>query len=241
MLAGLTAEERARLSLEGYSVDNLRYLNRGDTRCNQAEDARRFANWKACLGNHKFSFSFFQLIMSPITFWLNGIKKKRKFLGYYFCGLFVSTRALIQIIVIIIITIIITGVLGIPFLDVVRVLAAVLLLGNLQFHETNGGGGQCETHEAELKAVAGLLGVTPASLLRGLTMRTHNVRGQLVKSICDANMVREHSFSCYFLLFSIVNYMEVICMHTQIVGRSQRRAGQSPLLSDGGHHCAASQ
>ena len=81
------------------------------------------------------------------------------------------------------------GVLGIPFLDVVRVLAAVLLLGNLQFHETNGGSGQCETHEAELKAVAGLLGVTPASLLRGLTMRTHNVRGQLVKSICDANMV----------------------------------------------------
>lgn len=75
----------------------------------------------------------------------------------------------------------------------VRVLAAVLLLGNLQFHETgNGAGGQpCETttHEAELKAVAGLLGVTPASLLRGLTVRTHNVRGQLVKSVCDANMV----------------------------------------------------
>ena len=131
MLAGLTTEERARLCLEGYSVDNLRYLNRGDTRCNQAEDARRFAAWKACL-----------------------------------------------------------GVLGIPFLDVVRVLAAVLLLGNLEFHETGGPGGQCETHEAELKAVSGLLGVTPASLLRGLTMRTHNVRGQLVKSICDANMVQ---------------------------------------------------
>jgi hypothetical protein len=64
MLAGLTAEERARLSLEGYSVDNLRYLNRGDTRCNQAEDARRFANWKACLGTNKrerkfIPFSFF--------------------------------------------------------------------------------------------------------------------------------------------------------------------------------------
>lgn len=93
-----------------------------------------------------------------------------------------------------------TGVLGIPFLDVVRVLAAVLLLGNLQFHETNGGGGQCETHEAELKAVAGLLGVTPASLLRGLTMRTHNVRGQLVKSICDANMVKRTFL--YLLFFS---------------------------------------
>ena len=79
-----------------------------------------------------------------------------------------------------------TGVLGIPFLDVVRVLAAVLLLGNLQFHESNG---SCDTHEAELKAVSGLLGVTPSSLLRGLTMRTHNVRGQLVKSMCDVNMV----------------------------------------------------
>ena len=112
-----------------------------------------------------------------------------------------STRPLI-LISIIIIAIIVTGVLGIPFLDVVRVLAAVLLLGNLQFHETSGGGGQCETHEAELKAVAGLLGVTPASLLRGLTMRTHNVRGQLVKSICDANMVRERlSIPSYFLLF----------------------------------------
>lgn len=89
-----------------------------------------------------------------------------------------------------------TGVLGIPFLDVVRVLAAVLLLGNLQFHETSGG--PCETHEPELKAVAGLLGVTPASLLRGLTMRTHNVRGQLVKSMCDANMVPYNAFgSCW--------------------------------------------
>ena len=61
MLAGLTAEERARLCLEGYSVDNLRYLNRGDTRCNHAQDARRFANWKACLGNsfiHSFIHSF---------------------------------------------------------------------------------------------------------------------------------------------------------------------------------------
>lgn len=61
MLAGLTPEERARLSLEGYSVDNLRYLNRGDTRCNQAEDARRFANWKACLGKAPFSISTISL------------------------------------------------------------------------------------------------------------------------------------------------------------------------------------
>lgn len=42
--------------------------------------------------------------------------------------------------------------------------------------------------EAELNAIAGLLGVPAAALFRGLTTRTHNARGQLVKSVCDANM-----------------------------------------------------
>ncbi|XP_018563554.1 unconventional myosin-IXa isoform X2 [Anoplophora glabripennis] len=79
------------------------------------------------------------------------------------------------------------GVLGIPFLDVVRVLAAVLLLGNVQFMD--GKGLEVDVKgEAELNAVAGLLGVSGAALFRGLTSRTHNARGQLVKSVCDANM-----------------------------------------------------
>lgn len=42
--------------------------------------------------------------------------------------------------------------------------------------------------ETELNAVASLLGVPPAALFRGLTTRTHNARGQLIKSVCDANM-----------------------------------------------------
>lgn len=74
MLAGLNRDERARLNLEGYSPANLRYLQNGDIRQDEQEDAARFQAWKACL-----------------------------------------------------------GILGIPFLDVVRVLAAVLLLGNVQF------------------------------------------------------------------------------------------------------------
>ncbi|XP_075149902.1 unconventional myosin-IXb-like dachs isoform X2 [Haematobia irritans] len=79
------------------------------------------------------------------------------------------------------------GILGIPFLDVVRVLAAVLLLGNVQFID----GQSLEVDvkgETELNAVASLLGVPPAALFRGLTVRTHNARGQLIKSVCDANM-----------------------------------------------------
>ena len=80
------------------------------------------------------------------------------------------------------------GVLGIPFLDVVRVLAAVLLLGNVQF--VDGQGLEVDVHgEVELKAVASLLGIPSPALFRGLTSRTHNARGQLVKSVCDANMV----------------------------------------------------
>ncbi|KAL5281767.1 Myo20 family protein [Megaselia abdita] len=79
------------------------------------------------------------------------------------------------------------GILGIPFLDVVRVLAAVLLLGNIQF--IDGQGLEVEVKgETELNSVANLLGVQAQFLFRGLTTRTHNARGQLVKSICDANM-----------------------------------------------------
>ncbi|XP_043787243.1 unconventional myosin-IXb isoform X2 [Apis laboriosa] len=128
MLAGLSHEERVKLNLEGYNLKNLRYLQHGDTRQDEAEDAIRFQAWKACL-----------------------------------------------------------GVLGIPFLDVVRVLAAVLILGNVGFTDRPG----VEVGvigENELASVAALLGVPPPALLRGLTSRTHNARGQLVKSVCDANM-----------------------------------------------------
>lgn len=89
-------------------------------------------------------------------------------------------------------------------MDVVRVLAAVLLLGNVQFVDN---GKTTKSHqgmdsvksaliaeasivgENELHAVATLLGVPAPSLLRGITSRTHNTRGQLVRSFSDANMV----------------------------------------------------
>ncbi|KAF0301174.1 Myosin-VIIa [Amphibalanus amphitrite] len=79
------------------------------------------------------------------------------------------------------------GVLGIPFLDVVRVLAAVLLLGNVTF--ADGAGIEVEVQgQEQLQAVASLLGFSAAALRSGLTTRTHNVRGQLVKSLGDANV-----------------------------------------------------
>ncbi|RWS31912.1 unconventional myosin-IXb-like protein [Leptotrombidium deliense] len=85
------------------------------------------------------------------------------------------------------------SVLGIPFVDVVRVLTAVLLLGNIQFNETLNGNSitaenaiTCDAKtNNEIKAVAALLGVSSACIYCGLTTRTHNVRGQLIKSVCD--------------------------------------------------------
>ncbi|ENN79092.1 hypothetical protein YQE_04455, partial [Dendroctonus ponderosae] len=128
MLAGLAAEERTKLNLDGHKPSTLKYLQQGDVRQDVAEDATRFQAWKTCL-----------------------------------------------------------GVLGIPFLDVVRVLAAVLLLGNVQF--SDGKGIEVDVRgETELNAGAALLGVSGAALFRGLTSRTHNSRGQLIESVCDANM-----------------------------------------------------
>ncbi|XP_050538527.1 unconventional myosin-IXb isoform X2 [Daktulosphaira vitifoliae] len=83
------------------------------------------------------------------------------------------------------------GLLGIPFMDVVRVLAAVLLLGNVNF-VNNGTGEVIAKGENELAAVARLLGISFPSLLRGITTRTYSetTRGntQLIKTSCDANM-----------------------------------------------------
>lgn len=50
MLSGLNPEERARLNLEGYTTANLKYLQNGDIRQDDQEDAARFQAWKACLG-----------------------------------------------------------------------------------------------------------------------------------------------------------------------------------------------
>ncbi|XP_071447803.1 unconventional myosin-XIX [Hetaerina americana] len=78
------------------------------------------------------------------------------------------------------------GILGIPFLEVVRVLSAVLLLGNIQFVEGSRTGGAGSGEEL-LASVASLLGVAPDALMQGLTMRTRNVRGQLVRTNSDAD------------------------------------------------------
>ena len=86
------------------------------------------------------------------------------------------------------------AVLGIPFLDVVRVLASILLLGNVEFI----GGRDTESYDVEiagkdeLNAVANLLSIPTTLLCQGLTSRTHTVRGQPVTSMSDANLVSSY-------------------------------------------------
>lgn len=75
--------------------------------------------------------------------------------------------------------------LGIPFVDVLRILVAILLLGNVEF--VDGEGLELDVKgNNEIKAVAALLGVSGVSLYRGLTTKTKNVRGQILRSLCDS-------------------------------------------------------
>ena len=94
------------------------------------------------------------------------------------------------------------AVLGIPFMDVVRVFASILLLGNVEF-EPNGGSEEAYDVEIigkeELNSVAALLGVSTTSLLHGLTSRTHLARGLPVKSMSDANMVNNNKWKIKFM------------------------------------------
>jgi dachs protein len=76
--------------------------------------------------------------------------------------------------------------LGIPLTDVLKVLSAVMLLGNTLFYEAKNQELQLQGME-ELQSVATLLGVQPQSLQRGLTLRTYrSSRGPTVQSPCSA-------------------------------------------------------
>ena len=92
------------------------------------------------------------------------------------------------------------AVLGIPFMDVLRVLSAILLLGNVEFAPRVGDDAfDVEIiGQEELNSVAKLLGVSTTMLWQGITTRTHMVRGQPVKSMSDSNLVREHFIHFYF-------------------------------------------
>ena len=143
MMAGLHQDEKIQLGLDGLTVRDLNYLNIGDTRQDETEDAKRFEDWRASL-----------------------------------------------------------AILGIPFMDVVRVLSAILLLGNVLF--APGLGEDAFDVEIigkdELNSVAKLLGISPTLLWQGLTMRTHSVRGQPIKSMSDSHLVRIVHFSLYYTL-----------------------------------------
>lgn len=77
------------------------------------------------------------------------------------------------------------GVLGIPYLDVVRVLAAVLLLGEMRLEEEGG----ATAGDPAAGAAASLLGVAPAALVRGLTVRSA-ARGQAAARATPAASAR---------------------------------------------------
>ena len=49
MMAGLHPEERQQLGLSHFTVRDLNYLNMGDVRQDEQEDAERFEQWRQSL------------------------------------------------------------------------------------------------------------------------------------------------------------------------------------------------
>ncbi|GAB6025930.1 Myosin 10A, isoform D, variant 3 [Chamberlinius hualienensis] len=97
--------------------------------------------------------------------------------------------------------------LGILFMDVMRILAAILLIGNVEFVEGNGLEVEVKGHK-EFKAAASLLGISSVNLFTALTTRTLKVHGQLMKTTCDATTSNAtcHSLAkaLYFRVVSVV-------------------------------------
>lgn len=104
------------LSLAGYSLHNLCYLNQGDISQNETEDSSRFEAWKVT--SISISFSSICDFFNTTLFYSN------IFFPYFIWFIFFFTLIFLQTCL---------SVLGIPSMDVVRVLAAILLLGNIQF------------------------------------------------------------------------------------------------------------
>lgn len=67
----------------------------------------------------------------------------------------------------------------------------------------------------EIKAVAALLGVSGVSLYRGLSTKTKNVRGQILRSLCDAATV-----STIFLFYSFCRWC------TSLRGKRKKEEGE---------------
>ena len=86
-------------------------------------------------------------------------------------------------------------------MDVVRVLSAILLLGNVEFAPRLGDDSfDVEVFgKEELTTVARLLGISSTLLWQGITTRTHTIKGQPMKSMSDANMVSVKLSSCLIL------------------------------------------
>ena len=70
----------------------------------------------------------------------------------------------------------------------------------------------------ELNVVARLLGISTTLLWQGITTRTHTVRGQPVKSMSDANLVRTNSLFLAFYSKTLISFILLKDIDTNFLG-----------------------
>ncbi|XP_072030082.1 LOW QUALITY PROTEIN: myosin-I heavy chain-like [Amphiura filiformis] len=182
MLAGLSAEERVKLHLTGYSAKDLHYLNNVTEADDSERDRIRFDAWRKSLTS-----------------------------------------------------------LGVHFFDVMRVMAAILLLGNIQFIDDGGFELDIKGNN-EIKSVAALLGVSGVALYRGLTTRTRNLKGQVFKSLCDAQSANQNRDSLAKALYcrtvsAVIRKVNSITRHNNTRHYSATSSGSDDTLSNDSLGC----
>ncbi|KAJ8037913.1 Unconventional myosin-Ib [Holothuria leucospilota] len=105
--------------------------------------------------------------------------------------------------------------LGIEFMDVMRVMSAVLLLRNLEFQD-NGGYELDMNGNEEIKFVSSLLGISGVSLYHALTSRTHIHKDKAIKTLCDAKKANQNAESLAKALYcrtvlAIIKRINSVC------------------------------
>ena len=88
------------------------------------------------------------------------------------------------------------AILGITYQDVVQILAACMLLGNLEFDNLRDFSLEISSSEAELSKLCELLGLPEATLVTGLTMNTSLYKGERLSCPVDIQQVgADYSFT----------------------------------------------
>ena len=89
------------------------------------------------------------------------------------------------------------GILGITYQDIMQILIACILLGNVEFEDQGDYNVQICSSKDDLSKLCELLGLSVTSLVEGLTMGTSHYRGETIQCPLDIRQVKSFPTEFY--------------------------------------------